>query len=795
MVENNQIKKVQKPVKIFVLDTETRGLEGEIFKVGLYNGERYWEANTFEKIKKRLRKESITYDVHIYIHNLNFDMAKIVHEMEEEILLSESLFINGISTTLKTFYFTFHDSMQLITGSLKSLCDDFDVKDKKIDLVERLKKTPFNIQYKKKPITLEELNTLEYEELEDFLENRESTLIVDYKKTQELFFKTVSPDNPLLKEYLKYDCVSLYEILMTLLGHTKLKVADFVKCPTTASLSMKIFKMNFPDQYEMAISSNFYGHNIIDELFLREGYSGGRTEVFREFGRDLFHYDVNSLYPYVCRKYSYPVGNHWTLEEEEAELEWERFLFFGEFGGMVKATVNIPDMYLPVLPYRCLKRGKLIFPVGTITHTWTMHELKFAMERGVEVVKVHKTISFEKMSNIFIGFVNQFEKIKKENKEKNKSLSNFAKRILNALYGKFAMIRERDNYISQKEIPGMLEKMKKQKAPDENTIEFFELVLEHGGQKAMEIYYSDEDSEKSVCLHYPHEEMEEDIFIYPKTLKSEYVQVQISAYVTSYARMELYQTMEWVLKNKGHIYYCDTDSLVSSIRLPADLVDKLEFGKWDLEDELEEGLYLQAKFYWEKTKEGIEKVKAKGIPEDKRKELTGKDFKYLAEERRNGTEYVKLLVKEEGFQNLIKMMSAWKGNKSFNHMYLIEKGIYLKNELNKRNLLEDGNTTPWRYDGTEENNIEEFIKELEEENWEQREIDYLGEMVEENQFIKIPNRNTKVYEYYYRLPEKVRRKYFRSNGIYTIEKMVANYDGLPEEELIEHIFDHYHLMY
>jgi hypothetical protein len=54
MVENNQIKKVQKPVKIFVLDTETRGLEGEIFKVGLYNGERYWEANTFEKIKKKV---------------------------------------------------------------------------------------------------------------------------------------------------------------------------------------------------------------------------------------------------------------------------------------------------------------------------------------------------------------------------------------------------------------------------------------------------------------------------------------------------------------------------------------------------------------------------------------------------------------------------------------------------------------------------------------------------------------------------------------------------------------------
>jgi len=35
---------------------------------------------------------------------------------------------------------------------------------------------------------------------------------------------------------------------------------------------------------------------------IKQAYYGGITEVYKPYGRDLFYYDVNSLYPSVALK-------------------------------------------------------------------------------------------------------------------------------------------------------------------------------------------------------------------------------------------------------------------------------------------------------------------------------------------------------------------------------------------------------------------------------------------------------------------------------------------------------------
>ena len=57
-----------------------------------------------------------------------------------------------------------------------------------------------------------------------------------------LYFKTVDPDDKLLNEYLEYDCRSLYEIMDKVTKVAPISEEDFMKCPTSASLSMKTFQ-------------------------------------------------------------------------------------------------------------------------------------------------------------------------------------------------------------------------------------------------------------------------------------------------------------------------------------------------------------------------------------------------------------------------------------------------------------------------------------------------------------------------------------------------------------------------
>jgi hypothetical protein len=60
----------------------------------------------------------------------------------------------------------------------------------------------------------------------------------------------------------------------------------------TATLSLKIFRTKFLNKDIFILPQSI-------DSFIRPGYYGGGTDVYKAYGELLYYYDVNSLYPYA----------------------------------------------------------------------------------------------------------------------------------------------------------------------------------------------------------------------------------------------------------------------------------------------------------------------------------------------------------------------------------------------------------------------------------------------------------------------------------------------------------------
>jgi hypothetical protein len=808
-------KEAEKEIMLFTFDTETRGLNGEIFKLGLHGDKKEpWLSNDFSEIIKILRKYSLTYDVHVYIHNLDFDLSKIADYFHDEFLWEKSLVINNKPAIMATYYFTFHDSMQLLSNnSLDQLCKDFNVKNKKMDLVDQF------------------INKPEYRKYLVWEENRKRSIIpihtrkklkmkkyikVDREESKNLFFQTVPADDPLLIEYLNYDVISLMEILEKVHEASGLKITEFVKCPTTANLSMRIFENLFPDQTDQTHTKYFLLGEQGEEAedFCREAYHGGRTEVFIKKLINGFLYDVNSLYPFSMRAYRYPVGKFYIKTGGWVESIWSRYVQGEDTGGTIEVTVNIPDPFneqnIPLLPFYCEKRGKLLFPTGRIRGCWTLPELKFAVDRGVQILEFHKIIIFEKMSSVFIGFVNHFEKLKMDNTETfkgsgvnkngdpvNHSLKNFAKLLLNALYGKFGSRREQKAYISRKEITGLIKKWtasekkaikRKKKFHYADQLEFFKLMMEEcEGDYLQAAKLFDVENKNMPLNAYSKFSGEDELFDYQSYSEARFIQPQISAYITAYARMHLYEAFEKVWEKGGKIFYCDTDSIFTDVELPPEMVDSAIFGKWKNEAKEIKATFPSEKVYHyagQADGKKEEKTTFKGVTKKGRNKIGQEGINYIYDQQQEEIKnhYVPLVTADDDQRQLNKMMTSIKNNTSFNHMRNVLKGMWIRGEEAKRKF--DGlYSVPWKYDLEDEPEIDQILeeeKELEElwseNDWEE----ILQQQLKER--VKIPNRNTKAYTIYSKLDPAIKRKYFSSKANHDLaelcEKAIWNIEDI-----------------
>ena len=547
---------------IYAWDVETRGFFGKIFKIGVTNGVEVKFFNTIDEFfnfldninKKVSEREERAY---FYAHNHSFDLTKAVQEvlekgidLEIEFGRGKTIISNGKVLQLvfkrwENIYF--RDSMRVLSGSLGRITKDFNCDVKKIDLNKEIKG-----KYKNK----------------------------------EDFFKRVSVDDELLIEYLKNDIMGLHEAINKFIEIVDVEVDKIL---TIASVAMSIYKKEFKEdfnklRYNKKGKMVKYSKELRD--YMREAYRGGRVEVFKRYGKNLYIYDVNSLYPCVMKNFDYPSGRYKIHTGLDAQSRFIAIKNRRKNLGIVEATVDIPKQDICPLPI--LISDKLIFPYGRVRFKWCTEELIYAMENfNVKLVKVHKLIEWKNKCKPFTNFIDKFYKLKKENKGNAKGT--VGKLILNSLYGKFGMKEEREEYISK-------EKFEEAKGLFK---EEFELTKE---------LFEETKIKRELKI------LGKTFYVSEEQFWADYILVHIAAHISSYARLELLKKMK-ELKDKGYtVYYCDTDSIFTDCP-PEGFgnVDDKELGFWSLEREIEEAIFIAAKTYSFITKEGKEKTKMKGV--------------------------------------------------------------------------------------------------------------------------------------------------------------------------------------
>lgn len=115
--------------------------------------------------------------------------------------------------------------------------------------------------------------------------------------------------------------------------------------------------------------------------------------------------------------------------------------FFGFLHVNVEAP---PDIYFPILPIRpdptesaTVAEVGIIYPIGTMKGVFFSEELKYALSHGYKILEFYEGYHFLDQSIVFDGFV---ELIYKKRIDSSSDIeAKFWKRMLNSLYGRFAL--------------------------------------------------------------------------------------------------------------------------------------------------------------------------------------------------------------------------------------------------------------------------------------------------------------------------------------------------------------------
>jgi len=91
--------------------------------------------------------------------------------------------------------------------------------------------------------------------------------------------------------------------------------------------------------------------------------------------------------------------------------------------------------------------------------------------------------------------------------------------------------------------------------------------------------------------------------------------VFIASYITSKARLQLFQAIDVVRSIGGSVYYCDTDSIFTDVELPSSMTSESILGRWKKERNITRGVFWGSKTYIYES-EGKVIKKLKGIPRD-----------------------------------------------------------------------------------------------------------------------------------------------------------------------------------
>jgi hypothetical protein len=280
----------------------------------------------------------------------------------------------------------------------------------------------------------------------------------------------------------------------------------------------------------------------------REAYFASRVEVFQRKCDYGHMYDINSSFPYAmtfpCPGVIEKIRNRGTGPLMLPVNPDSIYIAEVEF--------SVPDEYLTPVPYRH-EDGRVFFPTGRWRQWLTSIDIQELEKVGGVIYDVFHCIHFNPFSDLSAYAEDLYDKRKKATDETDKYIY---KLLLNSLYGKFAESDEKQAII----ISPTAEQLSK--LGEEN-------------------------------------EIMPGVYLAPEIAEVPHVHVPIAAHITAIARRTLYESLD----KAGDIYYCDTDSIVTTGKLE----ESKELGGLKLECS-GSGTFIQPKVYT-----FGDKVKAKGF--------------------------------------------------------------------------------------------------------------------------------------------------------------------------------------
>lgn len=580
--------------KFLTMDLETRVINEEMssYCVSIYDGKKfksfYITDYTGPNAEKDMLKDSIKYlmkrkyDNHkIYLHNFSrFDavfLLTVMTDLTDKVspIMRDGKYIDLRLAFAGKYTLYFRDSLLLLPSSLRKLTKNF-----LGGTTEELSKGLF--PYK-------------------FLNNKDISLDYTGEIPDILYFDNISQDEysqysnnlnskewNLKEEAIKYcelDCFVLYKVILTFSKKIfELFRIDLFNYPTLPSLAFAIFRSKFLKLNKIPLI-----HGEMFE-FIKESYTGGSVDVYKPTsdGKKVYRYDVNSLYPYVMKKYPMPTGIPIYFEGNILSLNTSNE---DRPFGIFEVDIISPDnIKTPILQTRIKTDNgfRTIAPWGNWSGKYFSDELYNAQKFGYKF-KVKRGYLFEK-SDIFSEYVDFLYELKK-NSEKGSANYIISKLLLNSLYGRLGM----------------------------NPVVEQHLILENS--KAKEIY-----SKVDITNVLDLKNGKELISFYNSNLDSDTdyniknISVAVSAIVTASARIHM---TRFKTDNNLTIYYTDTDSIDIDKELDKKYVGN-ELGQMKLEHIFDDVVFLSPKVYGGKNLD-YEYVRIKGL----KTPITFKEIKTL----------------------------------------------------------------------------------------------------------------------------------------------------------------------
>jgi hypothetical protein len=223
------------------------------------------------------------------------------------------------------------------------------------------------------------------------------------------------PENrALIREYLRSDCVYLFELLSTFID-------EFGMHLTLAGASMKAYE-RITGNKAPETTADFYD-------CIAPYYYGGRVQVFEagEITRPFKVVDINSAYPWAMM-HEHPTGDVITAGDALPELRAD----------VGRCFITLDAVSTGCFPFRA-KDKSLRFPADRLRRVFTVTGWEYlaAVDTGtLEDARVLKVLSLPGRVE-YSAYLNHFYEMKTTAKRQgDKARYEFSKRFLNSLYGK-----------------------------------------------------------------------------------------------------------------------------------------------------------------------------------------------------------------------------------------------------------------------------------------------------------------------------------------------------------------------